>query len=182
MPPAAPGVAVAVRVGHNAGMRVFHVRRRPAGALVLAVLALGGPLAACAARESVVSSRPVEVQELIGSEWLAEDIAGAGSADGAHSTLHFAAADRVDGDTGCNRFMGPLVEDGATVRLGPLATTRRACPGALMDQERRYLQALARGAGLRLDQGRLLLVDETGATLVRYARAEPSAPPLPTRP
>ena len=145
---------------------------------------LGGVLAACAAhepaREPVMTSRPVEVQNLIGSEWLAEDIDGGGVVDNSHSTLHFAAADHVDGDTGCNRFMGPLAVDGQNLRIGPLATTRRACAPALLDQERRYLVALARGSGLRLDGALLVLLDESQRPLVRYSQVEPSG--IPTRP
>jgi heat shock protein HslJ len=141
---------------------------------------LGGVIAACAAREPVMTSRPVEVQNLIGSEWLAEDIDGAGVAGNSHSTLHFAAADHVDGDTGCNRFMGPLAAEGQSIRIGPLATTRRACAPALMDQERRYLVALARGSGLRLDGALLVLLDESQQPLVRYSRVDPTA--IPTRP
>lgn len=147
----------------------------------LAVLALAGLLAACATREPVMTSTPVDVKDLIGSQWLAEDIDGAGVVDRSHSTLRFAAVDKVDGDTGCNRFVGPLAADGTTIRLGPLATTRRACAPALMDQERRYLQALARAAALRLDNG-LLLLDDTGTPLVRYSRVEATSPPLPVRP
>lgn len=145
-------------------------------------LLLALTLAACAAHEPAVSDRPVQVSDLIGSHWLAEDIAGAGVVDNSHSTLHFAAADKVEGDTGCNRFTGPLATEGASIRLGPLASTRRACAPALMDQERRYLQALAHAAGLRLDRGLLLLVDERGAPLVRYSRVDTTSPPLPVRP
>lgn len=137
-------------------------------------------IAACAAREPVVTRKPVEVRNLIGSEWLAEDIGGAGVVDRSHSTLRFAAADRIDGDTGCNRFMGPLAVAGSDIRLGPLATTRRACAPALMDQERRYLVALAQGTAFELDGTRLLLLDDGHQPLVRYSRVDPTA--IPTRP
>ena len=148
----------------------------------LLALAVGGLLVACAAREPVMTSTPVEAKDLIGSEWLAEDIDNAGVLDQSHSTLHFAAADKVDGDTGCNRFTGPLAATGAAIRLGPLATTRRACAPALMHQELRYLQALTRAASLRLDGPQLVLLDESGTPLVRYGRLEATPPPLPVRP
>ena len=146
------------------------------------VVLLTGLLAACAAREPVMTVSSVDVQGLTGSQWLAEDVEGGGVVDGSHSTLEFAAADKVAGDTGCNRFMGPLAVEGTAIRLGPLATTRRACPAALMDQERRYLQALARATGLHMEGPRLVLTDESGTALVRYARLEATAPPLPVRP
>lgn len=137
-------------------------------------------IAACAARQPTMTRKPVEAQNLIGSEWLAEDIGGAGVVDRSHSTLRFAAAGKVDGDTGCNRFMGPLAGEGSDVRLGPLATTRRACAPALMDQERRYLVALAQGVAFELDGTQLLLLDDGRQALVRYSRLDPTA--VPTRP
>jgi putative lipoprotein len=125
-------------------------------------------------------SRPVQAADLIGSQWLAVDISGGGVAGESHSTLHFTAPNQVDGNTGCNLFRGPLVTEGASIRIGPLATTRRGCTPALMDQERRYLMALAQASGMRLDGTELVILDESGQPLVRYSRVDPTA--IPTRP
>ncbi|MBX3025831.1 META domain-containing protein [bacterium] len=141
--------------------------------------ALAVALAACATRPPAPATRPVSAHDLLGTEWLAEDVGGAGVAEGSHSTLRFAAATQVDGDTGCNRFSGPLTEDGAGIRIGPLATTRRACAPALMDQERRYLAALARATGWQRENDRLILLDDARQPVVRYSQVEPH---LPTRP
>ena len=47
-----------------------------------------------------------------------------------------------------------------------------ACPEALMDQERKFFDALERAAAFRIDdQGRLFLLDADGAELVRFAEA-----------
>ena len=129
---------------------------------------------------AVPPSRPVQAADLNGSQWLAVDIGGGGVAGESHSTLHFAAPNQVDGNTGCNLFRGPLVTEGASIRIGPLATTRRACTPELMDQERHYLITLAQASGMRLDGTELVLLDESGQALVRYSRVDPTA--IPTRP
>lgn len=56
-------------------------------------------------------------------------------------TLSFEAG-AVSGNAGCNTFRGAYVVDGRSVKIGPLATTRKACPEPLMKQEREFLAAL----------------------------------------
>ena len=147
------------------------------------LLAFAVALAACAARDPVSTPvpppRPVRVDDLVGSEWIAEDIAGATIAGGSRSTLHFLSIAQVDGDTGCNRFAGPVTVEDGIMRIGPLATTRRACAQALMDQERRYLVALAQGVALQRDGDLLLLLDDRQHPLVRYSQIEPHLPARP---
>jgi heat shock protein HslJ len=60
------------------------------------------------------------------------------------TAITFGRDGSVSGSTGCNRFTGRGVMDGATLVIeGPLATTRMACPGeALTTQEDRILAAL----------------------------------------
>ena len=151
------------------------------------LLAFAVALAACAGREPVSDpvsdpvppSRPVRVDDLVGSEWVAEDIAGATIAAGSRSTLHFLSIAQVDGDTGCNRFAGPVTLENGNLRIGPLAATRRACAPALMDQERRYLVAIAQGVALQRDGDLLILLDDRQHPLVRYSQVEPHLPARP---
>jgi heat shock protein HslJ len=50
---------------------------------------------------------------------------------------------KVAGSAGCNSFHGTYATEGGKLEIGPLATTRRACPDPLMTQEREFLAALA---------------------------------------
>ncbi|PSB18579.1 hypothetical protein C7B65_14890 [Phormidesmis priestleyi ULC007] len=52
------------------------------------------------------------------------------------------AGDRVTGTGGCNRFNGGFQTRGNQLKIGPLATTFKACEEPLMTQESRYLKAL----------------------------------------
>lgn len=149
--------------------------------VVATLAALAIALTSCSSHAPAATTPPppVTVQELLGTEWIAEDIGGAGVVDGSHSTLHFTAATQVDGDTGCNRFSGPFAQDGTTVHIGPLATTRRACAAAMMDQERRYLVALASASSWRRDNGLLILLDDAQKPVLRFSQVEPHVPARP---
>jgi copper homeostasis protein (lipoprotein) len=47
---------------------------------------------------------------------------------------------KVQGSAGCNRMMGSYELTGSSLKFGPLATTRMACPA--MEAEQAYLKAL----------------------------------------
>lgn len=109
--------------------------------------------------------------DLTGSNWLAEDIMGGGVVDRAQSTLQPLPDGRVAGSSGCNRFNGSGVISGGKVAIGLLATTRMACPEALMAQETKYLKALAASTRYEIgDDGLLRFYDATGALTVRFSR------------
>jgi heat shock protein HslJ len=94
---------------------------------------------------------------LIGSEWLLEDLAGRGVIDNARATLAFPAAGKVSGHGSCNRFFGPAKIDGDAIQLGPLGATRMACPEAVMTQETKYLDALQKARRFEWKDPYLLL-------------------------
>jgi heat shock protein HslJ len=79
---------------------------------------------------------------LVGSEWLLEDLSGAGVMDNVRATLSFPEGGKVAGRGSCNRFFGPAEVAGSGLKLGPLGSTRMACPEAVMNQETKYLNAL----------------------------------------
>lgn len=65
---------------------------------------------------------------------------------------------RVSGLAGVNRFGGPYAADGGSLKFGPLVATKMAGPPALNDLETRYLAALERTSGWRIDQDELVLL------------------------
>ena len=103
--------------------------------------------------------------------WLAEDILGGGVIDDAQTTLQIAADGSVSGRGGCNRYAGRATITGETIAFGPLASTRMACAEALMNQETKFHDALARVASFRLEAAgnKLVLLDASGEPLVRLA-------------
>jgi heat shock protein HslJ len=52
-------------------------------------------------------------------------------------------ADQVSGSAGCNTYSGPYTLSGTALKIGPLASTMRACADqAVNDQEQQFLAAL----------------------------------------
>lgn len=113
----------------------------------------------------------VSFPELQGVDWVPDEPGFAAPGEGRGPALRFLDGDRVSGSGGCNRFTGPANAATGAVRIGPLASTRMACPGDAMQAEARFLSALERARGARLDDGRLTLLDGAGAPLLRLARA-----------
>ncbi len=109
--------------------------------------------------------------DLTGTSWLAEDIMGAGVVDRAQSTLQPLPEGRITGSSGCNRFTGQGVLREGRVEIGLLATTRMACPPAVMNQEAKYLRALAASKRYEVGQdGLLRFYDGAGQLTVRFSR------------
>lgn len=112
---------------------------------------------------------------LVGTEWLVEDISGLGVIDNEQTTLRFEEEGRVSGITGCNRYTGSVTMEGNNIRFGPLASTRRACVQALMDQEQKFLEAMEAVRAYAIDaETGLLHLTKGEATLLRLSRVEGS--------
>jgi putative lipoprotein len=106
-----------------------------------------------------------------GASWRVEDIRGRGVIDNAQTTLRIDADGAVSGSTGCNRYSGKATVDAKGLRFGPLATTFRACPPAIADQEQKFLAALEETRAARFDPvGRLQLVSAKGEALLTLTK------------
>lgn len=121
--------------------------QRTRGRLVLAAV-LTATVAACThtaypwgapGEEILVPPSPTS---LIGSEWILVELGNQGVLDYAVATLVFPEPGKIAGSGSCNRFSGTVMISGESMDIGPLSTTRRACPAGVMAQEIRYLQAL----------------------------------------
>jgi heat shock protein HslJ len=150
---------------------------RACGHRVLIAAGLALALAACATdpspsaagRPAIAMTTPT-TQELLGTEWLLEDLAGAGVIDRAEATLAFPEAGRAAGSGSCNRFTGAVDIGTGTMRFGPIAVTRRACVPAVMDQETKYLKALQAAERIARDGPYLLLYSKGLDRPLRFTR------------
>lgn len=117
---------------------------------------------------------PRPAAPLVGTTWSAIGVNnGRGGVTslvaGSAISATFAAGGRVSGETGCNAFHGPYALDGPRLRIGPLATTRRACPDeGLREQEGWLLGALGRVATFSVDGDELELRAEDGSLQVGF--------------
>ncbi len=85
------------------------------------------------------------------------------------------ATGRVSGSSGCNSYAGPAVVTGATIKIGPLASTQMACTGPGADTEQAYLPLLTGAASFTATADALTLFDAGGTPTLIYA-AGPANP------
>jgi heat shock protein HslJ len=115
------------------------------------------PLQGCAGKAGNAAVAGITPERLIGTQWLLEDLGGAGVLDRVQATLAFPQPGRIAGNGSCNRYSGTITDNGGKLQVGALASTRMACAPAVGDQEARYLAAL-QGAGRMATEGPILLV------------------------
>lgn len=109
--------------------------------------------------------------ELIGS-WTVEFIDERPVIDRSPAFIQFAEENKVSGNSSCNRFTGSYVFSETQLSFGQAASTRMACPQALMEQEQRFLDGLSRVAQAKLENGMLELTDADGVLVFKASRRE----------
>ncbi len=119
-------------------------------------------LAGCATKQ------PPPENALAGGEWRLASLNGESVGADSGATLAFPSNTSVSGSGGCNNFVGAVAANQGRIALGQLAATRKACPGPVMQREDDYLAALSRATGYRLDGEDLVLLDATGASVLRF--------------
>ena len=115
-----------------------------------------------------------EAPALAKTRWLATMInTGTGAVSsvvaGSKVTAVFAEDGTVAGSGGCNTYSGPYKVDGASIEIGPVASTMMLCADeAVGQQETAYFSALDKAATYAFNGDRLQLRAVDGALLVEY--------------
>lgn len=105
--------------------------------------------------------------------WRIEQARSAPLTDKRAARIDFGPDGRLSGNASCNSFGASYTLAGDKLRIGRIATTRKACGEALMEQEDRVLTALERAARATVPpHGFLTLQDADGAVLMRASRFE----------
>ncbi|HEY7035486.1 MAG TPA: META domain-containing protein [Thermomicrobiales bacterium] len=116
----------------------------------------------------------VFVPSLTGVVWTWQELRGGAAPvspdDPGAYTLTFGDDGKVALRADCNRGFGPFAVTGSQITIGPVATTRAACPpGSLSDQ---FVQAIEAAAAFTFAEGHLLLaLPNDAGTLVFAARS-----------
>ncbi len=103
-------------------------------------------------------------EKLGGAEWVL-----AGQTGDRAAYLRFDGG-RVGGLGGCNRFGGRYELVGDRLSFAPIMATRMACRPDIMRAEQAFFDMLARVKAMRLDGGRLELMDGAGTVLAKFDR------------
>ncbi|MEV7105932.1 META domain-containing protein [Streptomyces atroolivaceus] len=93
----------------------------------------------------------------------------AGTENKAHLT--FGKDGSVEGNLGCNSFHGKATVSGSTLTFGPLASTRKMCPGPEMDLERALRGVLEGRTTYEIEHRSLSIEAESGKGLHASAPA-----------
>ena len=84
-------------------------------------------------------------------------------------TAVFTADGHLSGSAGCNDYNATYTfDESGSMTVGPLGTTRKACPDAIMSLENSYLDAL-QGTSEWAIGGGVLTLTGTGGTVLSYA-------------
>jgi heat shock protein HslJ len=85
-------------------------------------------------------------------------------------TAIFGEGGTVAGSGGCNDYNGSYASDASTIKIGPLATTRKLCntPAGVDDQETQFLAALQAATKYTIAGSKLELRDDAGALQVSF--------------
>ena len=96
--------------------------------------------------------------------------------NGTAITLNFGADKQVNGSSGCNNYSGGFESTTATLKVGPLAATQKACttPEGVMVQEQQYLTALQNSATYEVSGSTLTIRDSSGAMQVTATKRAPA--------
>jgi heat shock protein HslJ len=128
------------------------------GALGLAACASQPATQVAHAAATAAATAPAAALPLAGTRWI-------GVVEGTPDPrtlprLEFINATRITGFTGCNLLSGAWHMEGAEVRVGPIAMTKRACAGAEGEVERRVVAAF--GGRVAREGERLVFIAPTG--------------------
>lgn len=109
---------------------------------------------------------------LAGSAWRPFAVAGEEVPDDAGLFIRFEADGKVAGHGGCNAIFGRYRIDKATIAIGPLASTRKGCPPAILRREQAFVSALESARLYLRDAARLTLKDARGTTVLRLTATD----------
>lgn len=125
----------------------------------------GGP-----ARPAGSAAQSAAAPGFAGTRWVG--VIDAGVDAGATPRLEFLDGGRVAGFSGCNMLSGTWRMEGAEVRLGSIAMTKRMCLGPGAEIEKRLAAAMGAEARVRREGAKLILTGSAGARF-EFAQATP---------
>ena len=104
--------------------------------------------------------------------WILSQINGQVPVAGSLVTLQFQGY-TVNGFAGCNTYSASVQYNNPSMTFTNVASGRKTCssPAGVMQQESAYLNTLSLVKSFRLQQGQLLLLDQSGNLLLGYQAA-----------
>lgn len=135
--------------------------------ILMSVLVFALLLTACSGEAGAPS--------LAGTSWVLEQMNGQPIVENTAPTLTFRNEKESGGNASCNSFGGEYEARDGKLTFGPLMSTLMAClePG-VMEQEAAYLAALQSAVSYRVEGGKLLISDASGALVLVFGPQDTS--------
>jgi heat shock protein HslJ len=136
---------------------------RVARMLPVVPLAIGAVALVGCAKVVTDMSKTRPLTTLAGSEWGLPDT---------EQFIAFKTESEVFGNGGCNNFFGSYTQEGAKLTFGPLASTKKACPGGLMQAETLFLKSIQSARWFEASHLAIVFMDDDGNTILRLQRRD----------
>jgi heat shock protein HslJ len=123
----------------------------------------------------IVSTAPVAAQpanSLAGSEWRPLEMRNVSVPANTQLRVRFASEGKLTGFSGCNHFFGSYKVTEQKLTFSELGMTRMACPDAIMDLERTFLDALSSTAAFERHRATLTLLGYDGTQIAKFAQTD----------
>lgn len=98
--------------------------------------------------------------DLINARWVLRELNGKPVKPAADVYIHFSDKVTANGFLGCNQFNGKYISDGAGIKIGPLMSTKMACPDESIENQ--FRNALETAASYYTDDKYLYLKNDNG--------------------
>ncbi|MGB3626458.1 MAG: META domain-containing protein [Henriciella sp.] len=98
------------------------------------------------------------LEDLTSKEWMVATISGKPVQSGTKITFSFEDGGQIRGNGGCNAFNGSYDYTDGTLSFGPMAMTRKACVGPVMQQEQTFVNVLSKATSVRFNGSDTLLL------------------------
>ena len=106
--------------------------------------------------------------EITGIKWRAVSVGDEAIPANTGIYIRFEVDGSIEGHAGCNGFSGSLEQRDSGVGVGPLGTTRMACPDPIMSREATFIDAVQKMASFQSTSDSLSLLDEESDVLVEF--------------
>lgn len=106
--------------------------------------------------------------EITGIKWLAVSVGEEAIPANSGIYIQFEVDGSIEGHAGCNGFFGSLEQRDSGVGVGPLGSTRKACPEPIMSREVTFMDAVQKMASFQSTSDTLNLLDEESDVLAEF--------------
>ena len=105
------------------------------------------------------------------TDWAVEFIDGVEALPERGATFRIEQSGRIGGKGFCNGYFASAKIEGAALSIGQAGATQMACAPELMAAEQALFTAFDKAAAYRLEEGRLVIADNYGRDILRFAPA-----------